>query len=109
MKINIEQLLPNRDFPDYTPFSQLTNSLYFQYALPFLNHYIQSKEAIFACRNHFEELVSKSTALEDEYVEHYNTENKFYVTQRVDKNKTLDIYIIAREKLIVMFFIREAP
>lgn len=108
MDTDIESILPNKDFPDYTAFSANVNPLYFQYALPFLTEYVKNENTCFAAQDHFEELVGCNNELQMEYVEWYNSENEFYVTSKRDDGQIMDIYILARYKKVLMFFTRKA-
>ena len=108
MRYDFESLLHNKEFPDYTFFTETMNALYFQYLLPFLNQEVNSEQPLFAAIEHFEELVSENVDLQYEYVELYHEKNEFYLTQRSDGSKLYDIYILARNNKVVMFFIRKA-
>lgn len=107
--MDIESLLPNRDFPDYTAFSESCNPLYFRFALPFLNSKLNEEIPLYADKEHFEELVNESYELQLEYVEHHHSDNEFFVTQNRHKETLIDIYYIARKGVIVMFFTRLSP
>jgi hypothetical protein len=109
MNIDIESILPNRDFPDYSVFSKNRNSLYFQFALPFLTEYVVNENMVFVCQEHFEELVALDSVLQQEYVEFYGPGNEYYITSRAHDGQNLDIYILARAKQVLMFFTRKAP
>lgn len=106
--MDIEFALPDRDFPDYTPFSETYNPIYFRFALPFLKNKLNGKMPLCADKEHFEELVDENYELQLEYVEHYHPENDFFVTQSRHEETLIDIYFIARDGEIVMFFTRKA-
>lgn len=107
--MDIESLIPNRDFPDYTAFSESCNPLYFRFALPFLKSKLNEEIPLYADKEHFEELVNESYDLQLEYVERYNPENEFFVTQSSHEATLIDIYFIVRCGEIVMFFTRKSP
>lgn len=109
MDIDIEFILPNRNFPDYTVFSKNINPLYFQFALPFLSEYVKNDDLCFAAHEHFEELIAFDMVLQQEYVEWYDPANEYYVTSKRDDGQDMDIYILARNKVVLMFFIRKSP
>ena len=43
MNNNIESILPNRDFPEYSAFSANVNPRYFHFALPFITEYVKNE------------------------------------------------------------------
>lgn len=102
-------MLQDRDFPDYTPFSETSNPLYFKFAHPFLKSKLNDEMPLCAYKEHFEELVDEKYDLQREYVEHYHPENEFFVTQSRHEENVIDIYFIARHGEIVMFFTRKSP
>lgn len=108
MTYDYESLLQNKEFPDYTVFTVHTNALYFQYLLPIMLQEVNSKQPLYAAKEHFEELVSENIDLQHEYVEMYDEINEFYLTQCSDGSQLYDFYILTREKKVVMFFIRKA-
>ncbi len=107
--MDIEGVLPNRDFPDYTPFSRSCNPLYFEFALPYLKNRLNEECPLYACQIHFEELVSECFELQLEYVEHYHPDNEYFLTQGITGDVLMDMYFIARHGEIIMFFIRISP
>lgn len=107
--MDIEFVLPDRDFPDYTPFSESTNPLYFAFTVPYLKERMNEELPMGASKEHFEELVNEAYELQLEYVEHYHPENEYFLTQGRYEGKLQDIYYIARNGEIVMFFIRRSP
>ncbi len=106
--MNIEDVLENRDFPDYTPFSLTSNPLYFMIALTFLKDKLKENILCQACIEHFEELVNECTDLQVEYVEYYHKDNQFFVVQSAHQGHLFDIYFITRYGEILMFFTRHS-
>ncbi len=109
MGLDIENILPDKDFPDYTAFSSSSNPLYFEFTIPYLKEKLREECPLGADKDHFEELLIENPDLQAEYVEHYHQENEFYVTQSKYRGILFDIYYIARYGAIVMFFTRKAP
>lgn len=107
MNNNIESILPDRDFPDYSAFSANVNPLYFHFALPFITEYVKNENVVYVCKDHFEELVAFDSQLQEEYVEWYNPGNEFYITNREYAGQSLDIYILGLNKTVLMFFMRK--
>lgn len=110
MKYNLEDfIIMNRNFPDYTVFSMAINTLYFEFASPYLLNKISLGKCIFACKEHYEELVSQDIQLQLEYVNVYDNENEFYYVQNRDETEAYDFYILTRNGNILMFFTRVSP
>ncbi len=107
--MDIEGVLPNRDFPDYTPFSQYINSLYFQYFSSNLKEEILNGNSVNACKSHFEELVSLNNDLQYAYVEVFDHDNEFWCLQKSDGDVIFDFYIILNTSEVIFFFIRKSP
>lgn len=59
---------------------------------------------LFVCKGHFEELVSLDVELQKEYVEWYAQGNEYYIITRQDNGQDMDIYILARNRLVLMFY-----
>jgi len=108
MEYNYESLLQNKEFPDYTVFTEHTNALYFQYLLPIVMQEVNSTQPLYAAKEHFEELVSENIDLQHEYVELYDENNEFYLTQCSDGSQLYDFYILKLNKKVALFFIRKA-
>lgn len=106
---NIESLISDREFQDYTPFSKNINALYFIFARSHLLAAYKSNRGTSACKEHFEELVGEDEGLQNEYVEAYHPRNEFFVLQERNGSTLHDIYCIFRFKRLQMFFIRKSP
>lgn len=94
--MDIESVLPNRDFPDYTPFSPSCNPLYFEFAIPYLKNRLNEECPLYACQIDFEELVGESYELQMEYIEHYHHENEYFLTQGMVSDILMEMHFVSR-------------
>ena len=104
----IRDILIDKEFPDYTPFSINQNAFYFDYCREKLEAEINIDHPIYAAKEHFEELVNLNQRLAAEYVEWLSPEAEFFIVN-ITGLKNHDLYVMAIDSKLVMFFVRESP
>lgn len=101
-------MLIDKEFPDYTPFSINLNAFYFDYCRQILEIEINRETPIYVAKEPFEELVNLNKQLAAEYVEWLSPNSKYFIVNFTDV-KNYDFYVMAINFKVVMFFVRETP
>lgn len=99
----LNDLLQNKEFPDYSVFTAKINTFYFEYAAPYMNKEILKKTYKLLNKKLFELRIKNSLELGSEYVRLYNQAAVFYGTCFEDSNK-YNCYIMTLSKKVILFF-----
>lgn len=102
----LKELLEEKEFEDYTVFTQKKNQLYFEYVRKELASEIRRDIFTFVTRERFESLLNKTEELASEYVEYYSPDAEFITITFYD-NKVHELFLMVVDFQVIMFFIRE--
>lgn len=104
----ISDIITDKEFPDYSPFSKNENPFYFEYCRQILETEINNENPIYTAKEHFEELIALNPQLAAEYVEWLSPDAEFFIVKFTDI-KYYDFYVMAINFKVVMFFVCETP
>lgn len=102
-------LLQEKEFPDYTVFSKNINAVYFQEINKQLAKEIRAKECEFVSREFIEKIIVNNIDLQLQYVEEYSKQSEFFLVKQSFEDIEYQIYVIAINKNIGLFFIQKKP
>ena len=112
VELNLEEkygLLNGNNFDDYTPFSEVNNSLYFG-VLVDLFHKLKRKEKLTEVDPiHFFELIPNNFKLQNLYVEFRCEGEMFYYFNINDDHGPVDVYCMEVRNNLVFCFLRRTP
>jgi len=102
----LESLLADKEFPDYSFFSERKNNLFFNFAK---RNFLHETTLLCADEKHFQELIFDKPDLQLEYVENYHPSAQYYYCCLNDESKTYDFYLMVVDCSLKLFFLRESP
>jgi hypothetical protein len=104
----LNNILLNKDFPDYTPFAEHSNTYYFYFFIPFLKSVIKENEITFVKRKEFELLVKNRFDLQAQYAEEYSNNAVFICIKLFNNDTQYNCYVLTIDNSIKLFFMETA-